>query len=96
MQVQSIMSFPLTEGLKMLNTILLSVARMTELSIKIRKVRTKDTTLKQNLDIKINEYLSLAIDIGGSQENRLLPKSSQSDVYYSLIKGRPTDTAIWA
>ncbi len=55
----------------------------------------KRYTLKANLDIKINEYLSLGIDIGGSQENRLSPISTQRDVYYSLIKGRPTDAAIW-
>jgi len=55
----------------------------------------KRYTLRANVDIKINEYLSVGIDLSGSQENRLTPIVSQTTIYQSLLRGRPTETAIW-
>ncbi|MDX9882502.1 MAG: TonB-dependent receptor [Prolixibacteraceae bacterium] len=62
----------------------------------------KDSGLKYNrynlrasLDIKINEYLSFNLDINGIQENRLSGTRSAQKVFQSLVKGRPTDPAIF-
>ncbi len=55
----------------------------------------KRYTLRANVDIVINEYLNIGVDINGTQEKRLTPIYSQNTIYASLIRGRPTDTAIW-
>ncbi len=51
--------------------------------------------LRASFDVTINKYLSLNIDINGIQENRMSPTRSSKTVFMSLLKGRPTDTAIY-
>lgn len=50
---------------------------------------------RASLDVKINKYLDVSLDINGIQENRMSPTRSSRTVFMSLLKGRPTDTAIY-
>jgi TonB-linked SusC/RagA family outer membrane protein len=51
--------------------------------------------LRASFDVTINKYLSFNIDINGIQENRMSPTRSSRTIFMSLLKGRPTDTAIY-
>jgi TonB-linked SusC/RagA family outer membrane protein len=51
--------------------------------------------LTANVDVKVNEFLDVGIDINASQENRMFPTRGAGTVFAHLIRGYPTETAIW-
>ncbi len=55
----------------------------------------KRYNLKVNVGVKINEYLTVGIDITGIQENRMYPTKSACSIFESLIKMPPTENAIF-
>ncbi|MEX0779905.1 MAG: TonB-dependent receptor [Balneolales bacterium] len=51
--------------------------------------------LRANLDIKVNDYLDLGLDISGSQENRMYPTKSAGSIYNGMIRLYPTSHAVF-
>jgi TonB-linked SusC/RagA family outer membrane protein len=51
--------------------------------------------LNINIDAKINEFLSVGIDINGSQENRMYSTKSSSSIFSSLMRSYPTSAAVF-
>ncbi|MBI0401073.1 SusC/RagA family TonB-linked outer membrane protein [Cyclobacterium marinum] len=51
--------------------------------------------LTANVDVKVNEYLDVGINIIASQEKRMFPTRGAGTVFAHLIRGYPTETAIW-
>ncbi|MEX2513292.1 MAG: TonB-dependent receptor [Cyclobacteriaceae bacterium] len=51
--------------------------------------------LTANVDVKVNEYLDVGINIIASQENRMFPTRGAGTVFAHLIRGYPTETAVW-
>ena len=49
--------------------------------------------LKMNADVKLNEYLTIGLDISGSEEDRMNP--GWGGDWDHMIRGRPTDHAIF-
>ncbi len=50
---------------------------------------------RASLDVKVNDYIDINLDINGIQESRMSPTRSSRTVFMSLLKGRPTDTAVY-
>ncbi len=55
----------------------------------------KQANFRSNIDAKISKNINLSFDILGRQENRYLPTRSQSDIFWMLIRGYPTEPAYW-
>ncbi|MCG6190665.1 TonB-dependent receptor [Maribellus maritimus] len=55
----------------------------------------KRYNLKVNLDIKINDYLNVGINMAGVQENRMFPTTSASDIFSTLVRMYPTQHALF-
>jgi TonB-dependent starch-binding outer membrane protein SusC len=51
--------------------------------------------LRTNIDIEVNDYISVGINISGSMENRMRPIRSSSDIYASIMRAKPTDHAVY-
>ncbi len=51
--------------------------------------------LRSNIDFQINKYFSIAFDMHGSQENRMYSVFNAGVVYNSLVRGRPTQHAVF-
>lgn len=51
--------------------------------------------LTANVDVKVNEFLDIGIDINASQENRMFPTRGAGTVFAHLIRSYPTETAIF-
>ncbi|MEX0883746.1 MAG: SusC/RagA family TonB-linked outer membrane protein, partial [Cyclobacteriaceae bacterium] len=51
--------------------------------------------LTANIDVKVNEYLDVGLNIISSQENRMFPTRGAGTVFAHLIRGYPTETATW-
>ncbi len=51
--------------------------------------------IKANVNAKINEYLTLGLDINGSQENRKYPSTSANFNFEGAIKSLPTSPAYY-
>ncbi len=51
--------------------------------------------LKLNTDVKVNEYLTIGLDLNGSQEDRMNPAFSASDIWQNMVRGKPTDAAVF-
>ena len=55
----------------------------------------KRYNLKASVDAKINKYLTIGIDMTGSQENSMFPTRGQSMVFQMLRRSKPTDPAFY-
>jgi TonB-dependent starch-binding outer membrane protein SusC len=51
--------------------------------------------LRGNIDVRVNEYLSVGLDISGSQENRMFPTKSAGALFSAMIRSKPTDHALY-
>ncbi|MGN6246892.1 MAG: SusC/RagA family TonB-linked outer membrane protein [Ginsengibacter sp.] len=51
--------------------------------------------LRSNIDGKINKYLSFALDVAGSMQDRNFPTRSAGDIFRMLMRGKPTLPAYW-
>jgi TonB-dependent starch-binding outer membrane protein SusC len=51
--------------------------------------------LRGNIDVRINEYLSVGLDISGSQENRMFPTKSAGAIFSAIVRSKPTDHALY-
>ena len=47
--------------------------------------------LKANIDAKINQYLTIGLDLTGSQEKSMFPVTGQEHVWNNIRTSRPTD-----
>ncbi|MFW6289751.1 MAG: TonB-dependent receptor [Mariniphaga sp.] len=50
--------------------------------------------LKLNMNAKINEYLSIGLDVNGIQENRMYPTKSATSIFQGIIRMYPTSHAL--
>jgi len=62
--------------------------------------KAKSTTfdrynLKGALDVKINEYLTIGLDISASEEDRMNPTKSVGSIWGSMMRSKPFIAAIW-
>jgi TonB-linked SusC/RagA family outer membrane protein len=48
-----------------------------------------------NVDVEINEFLSVGLNIIGSQENRMYSTKSSSSIFSSLMRSYPTSAAVF-
>ena len=51
--------------------------------------------VKANLDITLNKYLMVNLDINGSEENRMYPTKSSSSIFGAMMRNKPTQPAFW-
>jgi len=51
--------------------------------------------LRANVDVKLNEYLTIGLDINGSEEDRMNPAVTQGYAWETMIRGKPTEAAIF-
>ncbi len=51
--------------------------------------------LKMNLDIKVNEYLNVGINMSGIQEKRMFPTRSAGSTFSTLVRMYPTQHALF-
>lgn len=55
----------------------------------------KQYDLRLNLDANINDYISASIGVMGRREDRNYPTESAGAIFRMLMRGRPTEPAIW-
>ncbi|MEC5147726.1 TonB-dependent receptor [Chitinophaga sp. 212800010-3] len=55
----------------------------------------KQQNVRANLDAVVNDYIRLRFDLAGRLENRSFPPRSAGSIFRSLMRGRPTENAIW-
>lgn len=55
----------------------------------------KQQNVRANLDAHVNENIHLRLDLAGRLENRNFPPRNASSIFRSLMRGRPTENAIW-
>ncbi|HVI45922.1 MAG TPA: TonB-dependent receptor [Chitinophaga sp.] len=55
----------------------------------------KQQNIRANLDATVNENIRLRFDLAGRLENRNFPPRSAGSIFRSLMRGRPTENAIW-
>ena len=55
----------------------------------------KQYDLRLNLDAKINEYISTSIGLVGREEYRFFPTESAGSIFRMLMRGKPSEPAIW-
>jgi TonB-dependent starch-binding outer membrane protein SusC len=55
----------------------------------------KQQNVRANLDAVVNDYVRLRFDLAGRLENRNFPPRSAGSIFRSLMRGRPTENAIW-
>lgn len=55
----------------------------------------KQYDLRLNLDAKINQYINTSVGLTAREEYRFFPNASASDIFRMLIRGKPTEIAIW-
>jgi TonB-linked SusC/RagA family outer membrane protein len=55
----------------------------------------KQQNVRANLDAVVNDYIRLRFDLAGRLENRNFPPRSAGSIFRSLMRGRPTENAIW-
>jgi TonB-linked SusC/RagA family outer membrane protein len=55
----------------------------------------KRYNLKAAVDAKVNKYISVGIDIIGSQENSMFPTRGESTIFSILRRSKPTDPAFF-
>ena len=47
------------------------------------------------MDVKLNKYLTVGLDINGSEEDRMNPAKSAASIWGSMMRNKPTGAAIW-
>jgi len=55
----------------------------------------KRYNLKANVNVKVNKFFSVGVDMTGSQENSMFSTSGQSDIFSKLIIDKPTEVALY-
>ena len=55
----------------------------------------KRYNLNANIDIKINDYLTIGLDLNGSQENRMYGTQSSETIFESIVRSEPTMPAVY-
>ncbi|HTL10749.1 MAG TPA: TonB-dependent receptor [Chitinophagaceae bacterium] len=55
----------------------------------------KQYDFRLNVDAKVNEYVSASIGIVGREEFRFYPTESAGSVFRMLMRGKPSEPAIW-
>ncbi|CAL1521035.1 TonB-dependent receptor [Chitinophaga sp. MM2321] len=55
----------------------------------------KQQNVRANLDAAVNDNIRLRFDLAGRLENRNFPPRSAGSIFRSLMRGRPTENAIW-
>ncbi|WP_291908395.1 TonB-dependent receptor [Chitinophaga sp. CB10] len=55
----------------------------------------KQQNVRANLDAVVNEYVRLRFDLAGRLEDRNFPPRSAGSIFRALMRGRPTENAIW-
>ena len=55
----------------------------------------KRYNLKANVNAKVNKYLSVAIDISGTQRNKLYPTLGHSEIFQVIQRSRPVSPAFF-
>lgn len=55
----------------------------------------KQQNVRANLDASVNENIRLRFDLAGRLEDRNFPPRSAGSIFRSLMRGRPTENAIW-
>lgn len=55
----------------------------------------KQQNVRANLDAVVSDYIRLRFDLAGRLENRNFPPRSAGSIFRSLMRGRPTENAIW-
>ncbi|GAB3262896.1 TonB-dependent receptor [Larkinella harenae] len=55
----------------------------------------KQQNLRINLDADVNQYVRLMFDVQGRHSNKNYPPVSAGSIFRFLLRGRPTETAIW-
>ncbi|WP_341834129.1 TonB-dependent receptor [Chitinophaga pollutisoli] len=48
-----------------------------------------------NLDANVNKYFTVRLDVAGRLEDRNFPPRSAGSIFRALLRGRPTEAAIW-
>ncbi len=51
--------------------------------------------LRSNIDFNINKYLKVGLDMHGSEENKMYSVYPSGNIFNALVRGRPTDPAIY-
>ena len=55
----------------------------------------KQYDLRFNMDAKINKYISANVGVMGREEYRFFPTVGAGDIFRMLIRGKPTEVAVW-
>lgn len=55
----------------------------------------KQYDLRFNLDAKVNKYISTNLGVTAREEFRFFPTVGAGDIFRMLIRGKPTEMAIW-
>jgi TonB-linked SusC/RagA family outer membrane protein len=55
----------------------------------------KQYDMRINLDAKVNKYITTNLGITAREEFRFFPTVGAGDIFRMLIRGKPTETAIW-
>ncbi|MBN2634586.1 MAG: TonB-dependent receptor [Bacteroidales bacterium] len=55
----------------------------------------KRYNLKTNLDVQINQFISVNFDINASEEDKTFPTRSTSTIFNGLIRNFPNSPAVW-
>ena len=55
----------------------------------------KQYDLRINLDAKVNKYITTNLGITAREEYRFFPTVGAGDIFRMLIRGKPTEVAIW-
>ncbi|MFT7606738.1 MAG: TonB-linked SusC/RagA family outer membrane protein, partial [Saprospiraceae bacterium] len=55
----------------------------------------KQYSVRLNLNAEINEYVSANIGINGRREDRNYPTENANAIFRMLMRGRPTEPAVW-
>ena len=51
--------------------------------------------LKATIDVKLNDYLTIGIDINASEEDRMNPAVTMGYAWSTMLRGKPTQAAIY-
>ena len=51
--------------------------------------------LRANLDVRVNDYINLGLDVTGIQENGMYPTRSANETFNTAIRIWPTSHAVW-
>ena len=51
--------------------------------------------LRGNIDVQVNDYINVGLSISGLQENRMFPTKSAGAIYSAIVRGKPTEPAVY-